>query len=106
MISGNYVVQKAKVEPVSKDIFQCNECAKWFDLPRSLERHKQSHLNNDKFSCTMCGKTSPFGLALKKHMTKHTELVKCDKYDKSFSMDDYCKAVVSALKVGYMELCL
>ena len=25
-------------------------------------------------------------------------------YVKSFSMEDYCKAVVSALKVGYMEL--
>ena len=50
VISGHFLVQKndlAKVEPISKDIFQCNECGKWFDLPHSLERHKQSHLSKE-----------------------------------------------------------
>ena len=46
-------------------------------------------------------KTFLYRLALKKHMTKHVEPGKCDKL---FSMEDCYKAVVSALKVGYMEL--
>ena len=94
VISGHFLVQKsdlAKVEPVSKDIFQCNECGKWFDLAHSLERHKQSHLNKDKFSCAKCDKTFLFELALRKHMTKHVEPVKCDKCEKSFSTEDYLK---------------
>ena len=46
-------------------------------------------------------KTFLYRLALKKHMTKHVEPGNCDKL---FSMEDCYKAVVSALKVGYMEL--
>ena len=107
MISGKFVVQKGdvtKVKPVSKDTFQCNECGKWFDLPHSLEGHKQSHLNKDKFSCTKCGKTFLYKLVLRKHKTKHVEPVKCDKCDGSSSAEDCYKAVMSILKVGYMEM--
>ena len=74
VISGHFLVQKgdiAKVEPVSKDIFQCNERGKWFVLPHSLDRHKQSHLKKDKFSCTKCDKTFPYKLTLRKYLTKH-----------------------------------
>ena len=73
-------------------------------FPTSWRDKIQSHLNRDKFACTICDKTFLYKLSLKRHMTKQAEPVKCDKYDKSFSMEDYCKAVVSVLKVGYMEL--
>ena len=87
-----------------KDIFLGNECGKWFVLPHSLDRHKQSHLNKDKFSCTKCDKTFPYKLTLGKYMTKHVEPVKCYKCDESFSPEDCYKAMVSTLKMGYMGL--
>ena len=72
-----------------KDIFQCNECGKWFDLPHSLERHKQSHLLQDKYSSTKCDKAFFYELALKKHMRKHIQPTRCDMCDKMFSSVDY-----------------
>ena len=60
------VMSQANVSRTKADIFQCNECGKWFDPPHNLKRPKQSHLSKDKVSCAKCDKTFPYELALKK----------------------------------------
>ena len=95
VISGHFLLQKSdvrEVQPINKDIFQCNECGKWFDLPHSLERHKQTHISSkDKIACSKCDKTFLYELALKNHMVKHIVPAKCDQCDKTFSSDEYLK---------------
>ena len=99
VISGHFLLQKPDVskvetEAVKKDIFQCNDCGKWFDLMHSLERHKtlmHSGAEKGKFPCTKCDKSFLYELALKKHLMKHVELSSCNMCEKSFSSAEYLK---------------
>merc|ERR1712030_226285 len=77
VISGHFLVQKddlPKMDTTVKDIFQCKECEKWFDLPHGLERHKQSHLLKDKYSCTKCEKMFSSAEYIGKHKKTHHAL--------------------------------
>ena len=99
VISGHFLLQKpdlsrVETDATKKDIFQCNDCGKWFDHMHSLERHKtltHSNAEKGKFPCTKCDKSFLYELTLKKHLMKHVELASCNLCGKSFSTVEYLK---------------
>ena len=94
VIDGHFLLRTEGPAPAvhhpAKDIFQCEECLRWFDLPRHLERHKKTHtLVQQKHACTHCDKTFLYPLSLEKHLSKHVPLQECRLCKRNFSSEIY-----------------
>ena len=59
VISGHFLLQKSdvrEVQPINKDIFQCNECGRQFTQASHLKTHSNSHTGEKPYECDKCFK--------------------------------------------------
>jgi len=84
---GKILMQNSDTPPISKKIYTCNMCSRWFTQINHLQRHFRVHTDERPFHCRHCPKSFTHKRYLSAHLRIHTGLkpYQCSVCGKTFT---------------------